>query len=43
ALARRAAEVHGGELRLSGAPGGGFTATLHLPARLPGGVLPSPA
>ncbi|MPY66643.1 HAMP domain-containing histidine kinase [Deinococcus sp. SDU3-2] len=43
ALARRAAEVHGGELRLWGAPGGGFTATLHLPARGGGGVVRSRA
>ncbi|GAA5513714.1 adaptive-response sensory-kinase SasA [Deinococcus carri] len=45
ALVRRAAELHGGTLTLDSAPGQGFTATLHLPARplLPAGVLPSPA
>ncbi len=32
ALARRAAELHGGTLTLTSAPGQGFTATLRLPA-----------
>ncbi|WP_034387965.1 HAMP domain-containing sensor histidine kinase [Deinococcus sp. YIM 77859] len=44
ALVRRAADLHGGALRLASAPGAGFTATLHLPARpAPGEVLRSPA
>lgn len=46
ALARRAAEVHGGELRLWSEPGRGFAATLRLPATLPlgtGGVVRSRA
>ncbi|WP_027460277.1 sensor histidine kinase [Deinococcus murrayi] len=46
ALARRAAEVHGGELRLWSEPGRGFVATLRLPATLPlgaGGVVRSRA
>lgn len=32
ALARRAAELHGGHLTLDSAPGQGFKATLHLPS-----------
>ncbi|TDE86822.1 HAMP domain-containing sensor histidine kinase [Deinococcus sp. S9] len=44
ALVRRAAELHGGTLRLESAPGAGFCATLHLPARSSTGeVLRSPA
>ncbi|MEW6421721.1 MAG: ATP-binding protein, partial [Deinococcota bacterium] len=44
ALVRRAAELHGGTLRLESAPGAGLSATLHLPARSPTGeVLRSPA
>ncbi|GMA15915.1 HAMP domain-containing histidine kinase [Deinococcus metallilatus] len=44
ALVRRAAELHGGTLKLESAPGAGFTAALHLPARSPTGeVLRSPA
>ncbi|MFB9990597.1 sensor histidine kinase [Deinococcus oregonensis] len=31
AIVRRAAELHGGTLRLESAPGAGFTARLHLP------------
>nr|WP_221269742.1 HAMP domain-containing sensor histidine kinase [Deinococcus budaensis] len=37
ALVRRAAELHGGELRLRSAPGAGLSATLHLPARAAAG------
>ncbi|GHF39467.1 sensor histidine kinase [Deinococcus metalli] len=35
ALARRAAELHGGHLSLESAPGEGFTATLDLPSSAP--------
>ncbi|RJF72119.1 sensor histidine kinase [Deinococcus cavernae] len=38
ALARRAAELHGGQLTLESAPGKGFRATLHLPNTLPPGA-----
>lgn len=42
ALARRAAELHGGQLTLDSAPGKGFKATLHLPnTEVPGARLSS--
>ncbi|WP_189008304.1 sensor histidine kinase [Deinococcus malanensis] len=41
ALARRAAELHGGTLTLRSAPGGGFTAVLWLPAVYTSGTLSS--
>ncbi|MEF2279772.1 HAMP domain-containing sensor histidine kinase [Deinococcus sp. YIM 134068] len=43
ALARRAAELHGGTLTLESAPGAGFTATLRLPPAGEERVLRSPA
>ncbi|GGL97968.1 sensor histidine kinase [Deinococcus aerophilus] len=43
ALARRAAEVHGGTLDLHSAPGQGFTATLRLPAEGAARSAPGPS
>ncbi|THF84794.1 HAMP domain-containing histidine kinase [Deinococcus sp. KSM4-11] len=42
ALARRAAELHGGTLTLASAPGQGFTATLDVPVTAPSPTVTAP-